>query len=220
MKERTGARGRGLAGRVGALILLATGVVWIGRSTTDALQDGPTPTADVPRPAACRVEPRPLPLFSRATPGAEPAATPVPLVTPTPFAMPAGQPADEATVAAVTATIRESLACRNAGDYARAYALVTDRFLRALLGGPDTIPPEIAAALAESPRRAPRAQRIALAAVSDVRVLADGRVGAMVETRNAEESFTDYLILVRTADRWLIDESVEVSTSDRATPTP
>ena len=219
MTERREARGWVPASRISALILLATSVVGLGSSTTGALQDAPAPSADVPRPAACRVAPRPLPLFAPATPGAALAATPAPLVTPTPFAMPAGQPADEATVAAVTATIRESLACRNAGDYPRAYALVTDRFLRVLLGGPDTIPPEIEAALAEPPRRVPRAQRLALIAVSDVRVLADDRVGAMVETRNAEESFRDYLVLVRTGDRWLIDESVELSTSDRATPT-
>lgn len=219
MFYRRRAKGILAAGGIAAMILSVM-TVGTGTRPAGARQDVPAPTPDVPRPAACRVEPRPLPLFPAATPGAEPAATPAPLVTPTPFAAPEGQPADEATVTAVTATIRESLACLHAGDYRRAYALFTDRFLRQLFGGPDTIDPAIAAALEAPPRRVPRNQRLTLVAVSDVRLLADGRVGAVVQTRNPLETFADYLILIRPDDRWLIDERVFLSDAALSTRTP
>lgn len=203
---RIGSRVGIAAGRIVAVAIL---MAW----TTDAggaasVQENPSPTAVEPGPGECLVEPRPLPLFPPVTPGAEPAATPLPLVEPTPFAVPEGKPADEATTAAIVATVRESLACRNGGDYPRAYALFTDRFLGELFGGPDTIPPEIASALENPPRPVRRVERLSLVAVSDVRLLADDRVGAVVRTSTAEETYDDYLIFVRGGDRWLLDERI------------
>ena len=42
---------------------------------------------------------------------------------------PASAPANSATVAAVTATYQQLVACLNAGDYLRLYALYTDAYL-------------------------------------------------------------------------------------------
>jgi hypothetical protein len=174
-------------------------------------------TPDVPKPEACQVAPRSLPLLGAPDPSAL-APTPAPLETAAPFAIPNGKPADAATVAAVTATVREAIACRNAGEFASAYALMSNRMLLQLFGGPATIDPEIADALASEPRRVPKDRRLALVAVSDVQSLADGRVGAIVETRTGEASFRDYLFFVAAGDRWLIDESVPLPEAAAADP--
>ncbi|MDF3042774.1 MAG: hypothetical protein K0Q71_5480, partial [Thermomicrobiales bacterium] len=73
------------------------------------------------------------------------AATPRPIITEaeTPFAPPAGEPADEETVAAITATVRESIACRNAGDFARMLVFFTPNMLAELYGSPATVDPEV-----------------------------------------------------------------------------
>jgi len=188
-----------------ALGAVASGVEGAGRQATP---EGDETTAIVPPPQECRVEPRRV-LFPGAT--ATTAATPLPLASPTPLARPAGEPADAATTEAVTATVREAVACRNDGDFARAYALMSDAMLVRLFGGPETLDPLIAAALEAGPRRLPRPDRLALVAVADVRLLPDGRAAARVETRNADEAFVDELVFVRAGDRWLIDEAIPVA---------
>jgi hypothetical protein len=134
------------------------------------------------------------------------------LPTRTTFTPPTGAEADADTIAAVSRTIREAIACRNGGDFARAYALMTDHMLVQLFGGPTTIDPEISAALAAAPDRVPKERRLALLAIIDVRMLADQRVGAVVETKNADETFRDYIFFAKDGERWLIDESVPLET--------
>jgi hypothetical protein len=174
-------------------------------------------TPEVPKPEECRVAPHSLPLLGEPAPSA-PVATPGPFPTAAPFVLPAGKEADAATVDAVTATVREAIACRNAGDFARAYALMTDHMLRQLFGGPTTIDPEITSALATAPRRVSKERRLALVAISEVRVLADGRVGAVVETGSGETAYRDYIFFAAAGDRWLIDETVPLP--ENTTPTP
>jgi hypothetical protein len=67
-----------------------------------------------------------------ATPGpGTPPAPPPPAALATPgMQLPEGEPADPATMAAVTATIREFVACDNAGDPRRQFAFYTDNVLR------------------------------------------------------------------------------------------
>jgi hypothetical protein len=138
------------------------------------------------------------------------AASPVP-AAPEVIATPsAGVPADAAVAEAVTATIREALACRNADDLPRAYALFTDDLVLDLLGSAETVPPEIAAALGEPGRRVPRASRLELVAVGEPTRLADGRVLARVETRSRDVVFVDDLVLRDVAGRWLIDDAFAV----------
>ena len=97
----------------------------LGASPAEARQATPA--------ATCQVAPRPAGFFDQiaATPGAT-KATPVgtPAGSASPVALPQGQPADQATVAAVSEVERQLVACLNAGDYARAYALYTDDYLR------------------------------------------------------------------------------------------
>jgi hypothetical protein len=190
------------------VVVLVTAVAGHGVERVVAGEAGGTPT--VPRHDDCQVAPRALPLLA-STPGAA-AATAVPIgeaeASPTAFVPPDGAAADEATVVEVTATVREALACRNAGDFGRAYALFSDRMMRQLFGGEETIDPEIAAALDGSPHRVPRGERLALISVSDVRQRGDGSIGAVVETQGESGTYRDYLSFVKVNDRWLIDSVV------------
>ena len=148
------------------------------------------------------------------------AATPQPLPVLSPDALPAGEPADAATVAAVEATVTEAVACRNLGDFPRAYALFTDAMIGHLLGRRDTVPPEVLQALAE-PRRIQRPFRVQGVAITGVTALPDGRVGAEVVTQNATHIFTDYLYFAPVDGAWLIDEAVSLAIVPiEGTPTP
>jgi hypothetical protein len=143
------------------------------------------------------------------------AATPRPIITEaeTPFAPPAGEPADEETVAAITATVRESIACRNAGDYARMLVFFTPNMLAELYGSPATVDPEVLQGIQEGPRALPEPRRLRLDAIESIVMVPDGRVGAVVETSTPRREFRDYLFFVLDAEsgRWLIDGSVPLA---------
>ncbi len=180
-----------------------------------------TPAAaalDVPSPEECVVEPRSLPLFPEGV-GQLASATPAPLATEPepPFTIPQGEPADVETTTGVSATVREAIACRNANDFQRAYALFTQDMLVSLFGGPATVDPEVVAAIAEEAGPLSRRQQLALLALTDVILLPDGRVGAIVETGNARRAYQDFLIFEQdpASGRWLIDESVALVTPER-----
>ena len=174
-------------------------------------QEG-TPEAIVPRPDDCEVEPREVPLF------AEIAATPIPTAPePTPAAspLPEGVPADDVEVEAISGTVVESIACRNAGDLLRAYALMSDRMLIWLFGDEDLIPGEVQALL-DDRQRVSKPERLAVISVSDVTMLPDGRVSAVVVTENPDHVFRDQLVFVDNGERWVIDEVV----AEQVTPRP
>jgi len=199
-----------------ALLVLISAIVLIlaistGGSAAPRPQATPPAGQDVPGPDECTIAPRTLPLLA-ATSAAPPATQQ------TPFATPAGEPASDEIARAITATVRESLACRNAGDFLRAYALFSDRFLQERFSGEDAISPELARALEETPVAVPVARQLALIEISGIQLLADERAGALVLTSNAEEAFADYLFFVRVDDRWLIDQVVFLSDTDLGTP--
>lgn len=217
------------AAALGAALLLASG----GGSTLAQVTPPPA-ELDVPAPEECRVAPRELPLFPEGVGQLTPATPrPLPAEPAPPFALPEGAPADPETVTEITATVREALACRNANDFPRAYALFTQEMLVALFGGPATIDPEIVAAIEEAPGSLlpsplPPRQRIALTAVSGAVLLPDGRVAAIVDTRGARLAFRDALFFEEdpATGRWLIDAQVRLPAGDlprrgaTATPTP
>ena len=80
----------------------------------------------------------------------------------------------------------------------------------ALYGGPATIDPEFRLVMTEGARQIPPARRLAIVAIDDVIILADGRAGAVVTTETGRRAFRDHLIFERDAEsgRWLLDESV------------
>ena len=58
-----------------------------------------------------------------------------------------GEDADEATVQAVTQTYRELVACLNAGEFLRVYALYTDDYLRRTLADVAQLEPRVLAGM-------------------------------------------------------------------------
>lgn len=183
----------------GSLLLLSPGAapVVLGQATPVAALPA------VPRPEECQVAPRERYVVPREVPA--PAASPVPVATPG-----ADEPVDAATTEAIAATVREALACRNAGDLARAYALFSDELVLDILGSAETVPPEIVTALGQAPRRVPRESRLALVAIGPATTLADGRVLARVATRSADVDFIDDLVFREVNGRWVIDDAFAV----------
>jgi hypothetical protein len=179
----------------------------------------------VPDPAECDVEPRSLASVKvfAGTPVAEP-ATPLADV---PFVLPPGRPASQETIEAITAATRILLACNNTGNRLRSLALFTDdamqEYARARL-----LTQEVLTSLAATPVPYPELDRIALVAVLDVRVLADGRVGALAEIDipGAPPSRTEFRFYYfeKENDRNLIDGIVrdldEQLVVSMALPTP
>ncbi len=168
--------------------------------------------------AACTVEPRPTEELLAFWFGPE--GTPLP--TPLPAspvvgeaALPEGEAADEETVAAVNATLRELSACFGTNQFARAFALMTDDLVRKF--GPqqgETL--EQARALLEAQLIAtpePVGEPAVVSPLRDVRVLDDGRVGGILE----EEGTLIFALFERQEGRWLIADFFEVGPAD-ATP--
>ena len=174
-----------------------------------------------PDPALCRVAPRPIADFTRflgasGTPAAE-SATPAPS-SPTTFVPPQGEPADPTTTAAVAATAVEIFACFNAGDFLRATALWTDAFLAQVFLNPPPTEQEIASIAATPVPRSPE-EADQILALREVVVLPDGRVGSFLDLQFPEGRETQYGILVREGDRYLLDDVPYVSSAE-GTPTP
>lgn len=132
------------------------------------------------------------------------------------YTRPEGTAADPATVAAVTATVRQLVACVNAGDFLRFLALFSNDALRRYaddLGLPlDAGDP----LLTPDPTQN---EQITLTAVEDVIVLADGRVSALVRIPPLDSDGTTdddaalQLILVTDPSQtglWLIDELIPI----------
>lgn len=145
----------------------------------------------------------------------------VTVATPAAVAASAGSPVDAAVAAAVAATVRESVACVNANQPLRWFALFTDRYLVRRFGGAnaDDLGHLIAAAT-RSPSIAAPDDQLVVIDVTDVRTLADGRVAAVVVTANRNAAFADQLTFVEIGGRWLIDEVVEGESDVAATPAP
>jgi hypothetical protein len=190
----------------------------MAQSMTASAQQ-PTPgSATIPNPSECTVQPRTADelraLFqavAAATPTSSPAASPAAYVPPQ-----GGKPADEATIAAVTATMREIIACVNAGNIPAAFALQTDNKLRG-----DFVE-DIAQGInandfvqfvtAASP--VPASSWMPVPTLSDVRVFPDGSVGAYV---TGDEGL-GYAIFVKQGDHWFLDSLEDLPSN--ATPTP
>jgi plastocyanin len=175
-------------------------------------QDATTAAGEVIDPAECQVEPRAIEEIEQlvgtageaeeATPGAAQAGSME------------GEEADEATIQAVTQTYRELVACLNAGEFLRIYALYTDDYLRRTLADSGMDLQQIQATPAPDQREA-----TALVGVSDVRQIAGGRVIVRVETTSSPEGTVSVVqgVLEPVGDRYLIADETVV---DAAAATP
>jgi uncharacterized cupredoxin-like copper-binding protein len=149
--------------------------------------------------AECQVEPRSLEFFQNL------AATPAPATeenaaaaTGTPEA--SLDPVDEATLAGITATAREVVACLNAGDFLRVNALYTDDYLLRNFGQDDV------AALGATPSPAAAPDQVLFRGIRDTVLLGDGRVLAVVQTTTPTGDVDTTTTFEQSGDRWLIDD--------------
>ncbi len=175
-------------------------------------QDATPAAGEVVDPAECQVEPRTVEEIEQligtageateATPGAAQAGSME------------GEDADEATVQAVTQTYRELVACLNAGEFLRIYALYTDDYLRRTLADSGMDLQQLQATPAPDQR-----ETTALVGVSEVRQLAGGHVTARVETTSSPEGTVSVIqgVLEPVDDRYLIADETVV---DAAAATP
>jgi hypothetical protein len=180
------------------------------QSTAIAFQQVTTP--DVPSPAECTVEPRAIP---------SPPATSEPTVTPRPTpTIPTGQPANEETVQEISAVVRGSVACSNAGDILRSLSYFSDEYVVQMFTGPDGVDYEGFLQYLSTPAAALQVdQQLAIIEISDVQTLENGMVSARVVTGDPANPFDDILFFSEQNDRWLIAASIPITTIE-ATPTP
>src|SRR5215212_1277255 len=175
-------------------------------------QDATPASGEVVDPAECQVEPRAIEEIQQlvGTAGEEADATPDAAQA----GSMQGEDADEAAVQAVTQTYRELVACLNAREFLRVYALYTDDYLRRTLNDSGIDLEQIQATPVPDQREA-----TALVGVSDVRQIAGGRVTARVETTSSPEGVASVIqaVLEPVEDRLLIADETVV---DAASATP
>ena len=119
---------------------------------------------------------------------------------------------DPAVAGRVEATVREFIACRNAGDAGRAAALFSEAHLRRLaegIGGIEALVGPVSA----TPAPVPPGRRFAVRSVEDFGRTVDGRIGAIVvfdgPPASAPETVGRALYLFVEADgRYLIDDVI------------
>lgn len=191
--------------RTGAISVLAAGV-GCGLSVGVAQNGVATPlgTPTVPSATACSVEPLQLPLFGgtpvASLPGDAAAAwVPAPQAGDVP-------PSDEA-LHGVENTILQSVACENARDYLRQYALFTDRLVAELIGASGLDP---AAFLSGTPQTSREGVTVKLMEHRDARQTESKaiRVTVVYGSYDGTQLVSQYegqLVLVEEDGVWLID---------------
>ena len=158
---------------------------------------------EAPDPAGCTVEPIPLEELNSSI------ATPIP-ATPAPgrgAVVPAGTPAtaDEAQV--ILETVRTLVACYNAGELLRSYALYTPEYLHHLFArqGPYA---EVSYLSLATPMPAEADERVQILDIADQRRLPDGRLAANVVLRYQVIPMPKRFLMtfVETPEGWRIDD--------------
>lgn len=176
----------------------------------------PAPGRVVPSPAECRVAPRsPASMMALITiPHPHRESTFTPTLSATARSSPSfqdGVVADDRTIAGVTVTARENVACLNAGDVLRRFALFTDRGVGQFVQtyGPPSGTESLTLTTTPVANQLPIGQQVALVAVHEIQVRSDGRISATViqdapTDPRLGESFV--VVFVEDAGRWLIDD--------------
>jgi hypothetical protein len=187
---------------VGRFLVVGAGLALLARGTGLVTAQNATPEAIVPAPTECTVQPRSLAslrALSEASGGAR--RTPLP---PDGFALPPGLPADAVTTAAIGDALRELIACLNARDEPRIYALYSDGYLRPLIAGRSF--DESAGATPIGPVAMPREAWTTIQVMREVRVLTDGRAACLALIHTPEGAADLLVVFVKVGDRWLVDE--------------
>ena len=195
------------------IVVIAILGLTFGTIANQVVAQDATPAGEVIDPGQCQVEPRAVEEIEQLVGGTTEGAGATPEAAEA-GAM-EGEAADEATVEAVTATYRELIACLNAGEYLRVYALYTDDYVRRYFAETGQTLEQLQAT------PAPDQQQVnSLVGVSDVRQIEGDRVAARVETATSTVEGTVVIdaVLVREGDRFLIDDETVVEVPEQGTP--
>jgi hypothetical protein len=169
-----------------------------------------------PEPAECRVAARPVDdLITILTAGGEASTV---AETPAETTIPLGYPAGAERAAEVSATVREAVACINAGDFLRTTALLTDDGVRRFFGPwaaeePWTEADVRQAFAATAPL--PAEERQTILGIANVSRLTDGRLTAIALIADPYAAGGQpqalFVYFAYEDGRWLIDEFAELS---------
>ncbi|MGH2532581.1 MAG: hypothetical protein ACRDJW_09770 [Thermomicrobiales bacterium] len=187
---------------------------------TDLMGPARATAQESPDPSECQVEPRDdawlLDLI--ATPVVDVASPPWLPSTPVPAdELPEGEPAGPDTLFGINETMRELVACVNAGETRRALALLSNDATRetvVVLFGVATVAGPLPAA---TPTPLPADEQFPFFSIRDPRVLEDGRVGAIVSD-DTWEDYAFFIIFVEQDGRWLVDEAFATEAGSAAGP--
>ncbi|MDQ3513898.1 MAG: hypothetical protein M3462_09580 [Chloroflexota bacterium] len=200
---------------IGVMALLASPAAVLAQASSPAASPEVTFGEPIP-PEVCTVERRTL---ESMPDGALATSSPTEPASPAAFTLPEGTPADDETVAAITAVLVQSIACTNAGDPLRQFGTLTDSYIATLLveaGLPD-LSPAIYGFLSTPVATSPETWR-SLDAVEDVQVLLDGRIGAVVTTTGTGTGTArSFVVFVERDGGFLIDRLAGIETTG-ATP--
>jgi len=213
-----------IRGATGGVLVVSTVMAAIPAVAQDA-----SPAAGATG-AGCVVEPRDVEEIVGFffDPAGSPLATPSAATVESEAELPQGEPVDPAVEEAVNATVTELIACFEAGQYARAFALMTDDMARQMgpdVSSPDEDTPEEVRALLEGQLSGtpvvdePGMEQSGSMDVGrgrDIRAIEGGRVGG-IWTVAGDAVF---IVLEQQGDRWLIDEIIDVIENDAASGTP
>jgi hypothetical protein len=162
--------------------------------------------------AACQVKPRTVGGVNEiGAPGGTPVGNELLNEDMLPYVKPEGIPASQGALDGVTDTLREFVACINAGDYMRFLALLSDDFIRNFAGDIGLPLPEDDPTLTPSP--VPEDAMVTMSRIEDVIDFGDGSVSALAivsepgddgELQTTAAQFT--LSYDPDRERYLIDE--------------
>jgi hypothetical protein len=197
---------------VGALLLF--GMSHIGIAAQEAT---PSPTE-----LTCTIPPREAAFFEtiQGTP-VVPDANRAPLID---AYRSSDQPATAEQVAELQETMDQFIACYNAGDYARLFALFSDGYWQREVGDLPARAGEFVRMIQTTSQttsvRISDEKREGPTIVVDARTLPDGRLAALVhyDVDQAPDDGIDLIVFTKIGDLWLIDEVVTDVGSDLATP--
>jgi len=164
-------------------------------NVTSTSAESPTPVKL--EPVTCANKPRPFDQISSL------AATPA---APAPERAADGTAAPDDVVGEITQTVVQAVACANANDVLRSFALFTDRYLGERFGSdhPDDLG-SFNASLSRTPVSAATDDELLLLSVDNVMIYDDVTASAMVITENRNGQLTDELVFTWVDGRWLID---------------
>ncbi len=191
------------------IFTLLVSLLGMGSMRAAAQEASPAADLDIPAPEECTVAPRTEEDFRALFQDASSVATPA--ASSEPGTLPAGEPADDQTVEEINTVWRNYIACVNAGDLTRAFALTSDQQLRRIF-----VYPGIDAASEDQlieifmATPAPLSSNMALPFVplEDARLLDDGRAAAVDPGSTGQRQV---LIFREEDDQWRFDDQFDLT---------